>query len=184
MIHLKKTSAYIQLLLMLLIQLYAAVPGYARLFVAAVTTEIHCSGDHVKCGCSVERVAAKNCCCYQNHKVKSEPSELHVLIPRAERNQARSCCSKNVQPPVKKSCCSPVLVNEEGQNTDDRPALSSIPCGSDPRFAATALDTVKFLPSGQPVIPMVSAYQSEYLFLNVSYMSQSIPPPDPPPKLS
>lgn len=88
---------------------------------------------------------------------------------------------------MKNSCCKTngeAEVETEGDEDHSTPAYRSIPCGSDPRFAATSLETIKFLPTCQPLMPMVSYHQTEYLLLSVSYLSQAIPPPDPPPKLS
>lgn len=183
---------------MLIVQLSSVAPGYARLFSDEKPTALHCSGDHAKCGCSPERIASKTCCCYLNHKVKSENFSSAEL---SEKNHSshKSCCSKHEPPPVKKSCCdkteapqvkksccSKNISAEDVQESEESlvPSLSSIPCGSDPHAVVTAIDAIKYLPHCQSLLLLGGDNQPEYLQFRVSYLSLAVPPPDPPPKLS
>ena len=158
-----KFGAVLQLVVLLLVQFSAVAPGLARSLRHAVAVG-HCCGDHVKCGCSPERVASRTCCCYQNKRLNAAPSEK------------RSCSMKS---------CSMEAHSDEVDNLDrSKPAVSSIPCGCDPNYSPVSVENLKFLKPYLLHVASVPTFTGQYLAMRQNYLSRYTDPPDPPPRLS
>jgi hypothetical protein len=157
-----KIGAILQIVVMLLLQFSTVAPVLARSLNHRPSVA-YCSGDHVKCGCSPERVASRTCCCFQN---------LHTKTVKPEK---LSCCKMSAS---KKA--------EIDNSDEDRSAtaISSMPCGSDPRFDASAAENIKFL---HAVFLSAVHYHSitlHYYPHHSSCLSRFLEPPDHPPKFT
>jgi hypothetical protein len=163
-----KSGAVIQIVMLLLLQFSAVAPGLARSLQHRETVS-HCTGDHEKCGCAPERVASRSCCCFLNHRAGADQND------KTSKSEKLSCCNKLVSQSIEVA----------SEHNDDRsvPAISSIPCGSDPRFAASAAENIKFLHPGLLRDTPVLSLNQPYLTHHDSYSSRVLEPPEHPPKL-
>jgi len=159
-----KFGAVLQLAVLLLVQFSAVAPGLARSLHHAVAVG-HCCGDHVKCGCSPERIASRTCCCYQNKRMNAFSSEK------------RSCCSM-------KSCSMEGHSDAADDLDRSKPAVSSIPCGCDPNYSPVSVENLKFLKPYLLHVASVPTFTGQYLSMRLSFLSRYTDPPDPPPRLS
>jgi hypothetical protein len=157
-----KLGAILQLAVLLLVQFNAVAPGLARSLQHHQMTG-NCCGNHVRCGCSPERIASRSCCCYLKGQVESALAEKPA------------CCGK--------SASKEKVRGGSGDLERLTAALSSIPCGNDSAIAPPT-ENVKFLgvyPSSVvPVAMIAGGFLSSYC----SYLSRYIDPPEPPPKPS
>ncbi len=121
----------------------------------AITGE--CSGDCNICGCSLERSATRTCCCWQK-KLQHEQGQ-------GENGEA--------------DCCKIAKKAKSGKTICTAP-----PCGSGKQFAFWSGEKLEQLPYRFSNCSML--VNEEILAPNRigSLTSRSIPPPDPPPKIS
>lgn len=61
----KRTAALIQVVALLFLQVYSILPIFGH-YVAPVRHGLICSGDHLICGCPLERILARTCCCFRS----------------------------------------------------------------------------------------------------------------------
>jgi hypothetical protein len=158
-----KFGAVVQLAVMLLVQFYAVAPGLARSLQHQASVG-HCCGDHVKCGCSAEKIASRTCCCYLNKRINAALTE-------------------------KPSCCQKSAALEKHADHDDNldrstPAFSSIPCGCDPNYSPVTAENIKFIRPYLLHFASVPTFIGQYLPKYHSYLNRYLDPPDPPPVLS
>ncbi len=61
----KRTAALIQVIALLFLQVYSILPIFGH-FVAPVRHSLVCCGDHQVCGCPLERILNRTCCCFRS----------------------------------------------------------------------------------------------------------------------
>jgi hypothetical protein len=147
----KRTAAVIQVTALLLLQVYALLPGLGH-FVAPVSHGAVCRGDHRLCGCPVERIANRTCCCFKSSAMAMGMMEHHQMnsMPGPDMNRlARFVCP---------------------------------PCGSQPDFVSVSLEKIKFLRfeaiSEEPHFLWVFNLSES----GNTFQTRSNEPPDPPPE--
>jgi hypothetical protein len=171
--RLGKFGAVLQLTVLLLVQFTTVAPGLARALHHQAQVA-HCCGDHVKCGCSPERVAARCCCCYLNKRTTPAAAET------AGKHSGTQV--------AKHSCGMTSAAMEKHHDADDldrsTPAFSSIPCGCDPGLTPATAESLKFLSPASIHLATLPIFEGKYLSNHHSFTSRYVPPPDPPPKLA
>ena len=158
--YVKKASALVQLMTVVLLQLSMVLPSLARAFVVNHDAP-RCRGDHRLCGCAPERVASRTCCCFKSRLVVDEPETTMAHEHHAGHG-------------------------DDAQRDDDGsiPYLCAAPCGSSPEFISVSLENMKFI---RPplLLPVPSTASFSYLIAQPALPRDcAIDPPDPPPKIS
>ncbi len=186
---------YIASLMMVIVYLtivfspLAPIAMKSKLVAHALTGQ--CSGDCRIDGCSVERSAAHDCCCWQNRN-KTD------LASKSARPSGGCCSVKHdaTLPKMVASCCAPRnhAEHEEGESvtsaseessSDDGPArvtISGRTCGSGKFFALLGMENIQHLPSN---FVRIAPIQMEILTSSTMHerlTSRHGDPPDPPPK--
>lgn len=151
-----------------------------------------CSGDCRLCGCSVERSAARACCCWQKKLAGAKALQLPLeqkscptASSAADTKTAGNCCSKAARHDDHEDQASTLT---QAENSTDRVAqtvsISTCPCGNGKDLTLFGSEKTQHIPfrflAGIPVqlVTPLSSLQPERL------ASQYSEPPDPPPKLS
>lgn len=148
----KSTAAVIQVTALLLLQVYSVLPVFGH-FVAPVSHGAVCRGDHRLCGCPLERIANRTCCCFKSSAMVMGMVEGHhkmESLPKSEANRwARFVCP---------------------------------PCGNQPDFVSVSLENIKFLRfaaiSEGPDFFWIPNLRGS----GDTFRTRSTEPPDPPPK--
>jgi hypothetical protein len=122
-----------------------------------------CAMDHRICLCSPEKIALRTCCCFRNMK-------------RAETSVELRCCDLRAKPH-----------EQHDLDEDTTPAshrLSSLPCGQDPQMISHATSKMKYVRSA--LAPLLTHRLAPHNTppRGDSYLSPSLEPPVPPPKIS
>jgi hypothetical protein len=147
----RRAAAVTQVTALLFLQIYAALPAFGH-FVAPGRAGAVCRGDHRLCGCPLERIANRTCCCFKSSEMAASGMEHHKMesLPVSEiAPLARFVCP---------------------------------PCGAQPNFIFTSLEKIKFLRfAATPEGPDFLVGFNLSLFWN-RFQSRSNEPPDPPPK--
>jgi hypothetical protein len=122
-----------------------------------------CAMDHRLCGCAPERIASRTCCCFRN----GMPGE----------------------PPVKPGSCDLRAKVHEHSDLDDGtpPAshrLSCLPCGQDPQMISQVAPEMKYMRTTWASLPVLKSGPHNTPPRWDSYLSPSLEPPVPPPKIS
>jgi hypothetical protein len=183
-----KTAAFIQLTALMLLQIYSVAPVFSRNLISYARV-MRCTGDHAKCGCSPERIAAHTCCCYQSKRLGffTPPAGGSIAGAQEETSAAHMDADHcDFEKPVKLSCCTKGANRNARFAQDDHgrplPCICSVPCGGDPAFTSVSLEKLKFLrPSILPVAPVeiMTAYLPSS---NTVYQGRFPEPPTPPPR--
>lgn len=122
-----------------------------------------CAMDHRICGCAPERIASRTCCCFRNGK-------------RAETSVKPGCCDLQAG------------AHEQSDLDDDTPPvyprLSSLPCGQEPQMISPATGEMKYLRAARAPLPTHRSAPHINPPCEDSYLSPSLKPPVPPPKIS
>lgn len=142
----------IQLLAVLLLQGYGTLP----LVRAHTAPEKKCFGNHLLCGCAPERIAARNCCCFEN---------------------AHSCCLKAMSVAADEYLAS--KTHEKARH-----GISSLPCGGYTDTFTELSEKVKFLTAGFDISPPEVVHTSHHVWLPSAPPDRHLEPPVPPPRLS
>ena len=122
-----------------------------------------CAMNHRICGCSPERIASRTCCCFRNmkHAETSVKPGCHDLRAKA---------------------------HEQPEPDDDiSPAshrLSSLPCGQEPQMISDVTSEMKYLRSARAPLPTNRSAPHNTPPRWDNYLSPSLEPPVPPPKIS
>jgi len=147
----RRFAAVAQVTALLLLQVYALLPGWGH-FVAPVRHGAVCRGDHRLCGCPVERIANRTCCCFKSSEMARNMMEHHKMevMPKSDiKRLARFVCP---------------------------------PCGNQPDFVSPSLEKIKFLRleagSENPYLPLIFNLAES----GDTFQTRSNEPPDPPPK--
>jgi hypothetical protein len=122
----------------------------------------HCAMDHRICGCAPERIATRTCCCFRNMKhaaASVKPGFCHLAKAHAEPD------TDNDTPPASHK-------------------LSSLPCGSKPQMISQVTSEMKYLRSIRVPLPMYRSAPHNIPSGRDSYLSPSLEPLVPPPKIS
>lgn len=142
----------------------------SRMIAHAATGE--CSGDCRIDGCSLERSAARTCCCWQ--KKRSGQNEAH-------QPASHDCCGTEAPNPPRSAEADSVT---DSSSREKRTAISSAPCGSGKLFTLSNNEKSYHLPFS--FSKAVSApEQNSLTFISPNRLtSRHGEPPDPPPRLS
>lgn len=185
----KKSNRYITSLLMAIIYLVIAVTPLAplamqsKMVAHAVTGE--CSGDCRIDGCSLERSAARSCCCAQKKLSlnKSTNTGFTGRLPSETPNKGASCCALKPAE-AREDDVDTASVSGTAPEQKRTTTVSSRPCGSGKLFALLSIDASLHLPfffSGEIPAPE----QSTITFIPPDRLtSRYVDPPDPPPQNS
>ncbi len=146
----KRAAAVIQITALLFLQVYALLPGFGH-FVAPVSHGAVCRGDHRLCGCPLERIANRTCCCLKSSEMAMNMMDHHKMesMPGSEINRsARLVCP---------------------------------PCGTQSDFVSVSLEKIKFLrfeacSEGPDFLWVFNLLES-----GDTFQTRSNEPPDPPP---
>ena len=122
-----------------------------------------CAMDHRICGCAQERIASRTCCCFRNMKL-------------AETQIAPGHCALRA-----KAHEQPAL---DGDTPPASYRLSSLPCGHDPQMISHVTSEMKYLRSTRAPLPTHRSAPHNTPSRRDSYLSPSLEPPVPPPKIS
>lgn len=155
----------------------------------AVTGE--CSGDCRICGCSAERSAARNCCCWQKKlALKASDNDRRNRSCDKQHESAKaatpSCCNK------KQAHCDQDDHSSDKSSAETRKeptgsqvaAITVCPCGSARHLALHGLDNIQHYPFVYSVhIPLSLPVGLEATHPG-RLSSRNIEPPEPPPKIS
>jgi len=147
----RKATAVIQVTALLLLQVYSVLPVFGH-FAAPVRHGAVCHGDHRLCGCPLDRIANRTCCCFKSGAMGKNTMDHHKMesMPESEMERwARFVCP---------------------------------PCGNEPDFVPASLEKIKFLrfaaTSERPVLPWVFDLSQS----GDTFHTRANEPPDPPPK--
>jgi hypothetical protein len=149
----KKIAALIQAAALLFLQLYS-IPPLSGHFVAPVRHGLVCSGDHQICGCPLERILNRTCCCFRS----------------ADLIQSLMDHRKDPSKPVSKA------------DLNGLARFIGPPCGSHQDLSFTSPENIIFLraaamPEGPDFLFALNAPKS-----GDPFRTRSSEPPDPPPK--
>jgi hypothetical protein len=147
----KRIAAITQVTALLLLQVYALLPGWGH-FVAPVRHGAVCRGDHRLCGCPLERIANRTCCCFKSSEMAGNMMEHHKmgLKPRSDMNRlARFVCP---------------------------------PCGNQPDFVSPSLEKIKFLRLDAASEGPYLLWAFNLSESGDTFQTRSNEPPDPPPR--
>ncbi len=154
----KKAIAVIQVTALLLLQVYSVLPVFGH-FVAPVRYGTVCRCDHHLCGCPVDRIASRTCCCFRSGAMGRSMMDHHEMdhhkkesIPESDRERlARFVCP---------------------------------PCGNELDFVPASLEKIKFLrfaaASERPVL-LWFFHPSDS---GDTFQTRASEPLDPPPKFT
>lgn len=137
---------------------------------------LFCEGDHEKCGCDPELVAAKACCCYTRGPLAQKAME------QAQENLPPCCAAKKAAQSDEQ--CTAVAPDRNGGTEGGEPALwIGIPtCGGGTKFFASFAEKLDFSLAQTATLPrpapcgIVPATETE------QWRSLSFEPPVPPPR--
>lgn len=117
---LSKTAALLQITAILLIQFYAVAPLFSRRFIAYAHV-VKCTGDHAKCRCSPERIAAHTCCCYQSKRLgfMTSASGCCNRAPKETRPAAPAACALPDAGTAVRDCCNRAMARPEPPTRND-----------------------------------------------------------------
>lgn len=149
----KRTAALIQVTVLLFLQVYSILSVFGH-FVAPIRHGAVCRGDHRLCGCPLEKIATRTCCCFKSSEIAKSMMPHHksqtMSIPKPDINHTtRFICP---------------------------------PCGDQPHFSFTSLEKIKFLrfaATSEGPDFLLAFFQS---ILGDTFQTRSNEPPDPPPK--
>lgn len=156
----------------------------------AVTGE--CSGDCRIDGCSLERSAARTCCCWQKKRHEGvgsrdlSHSDVHDTYPPPSAEvpkKSSSCCAANVQDTHENGVESKSVSSVSPQKMRTA-TVSSRPCGSGKILALSSTETTQHLPfffAGETPSPEQSILTFSTPARLISHFGD---PPDPPPIIS
>jgi hypothetical protein len=184
-----KTAAFIQITALLLLQFYSVAPLFSRNFVSYARV-MRCTGDHAKCGCSPERIAAHTCCCYQSKRLGFLPPPAGGSIASAQEGTSAAHMDADhcdFEKPGKSSCCTKGANRKALLAHDDHgrllPSICSVPCGGDPAFTSVSLEKIKFLRSTILHVAPVEIMTAYLPSPNSAYKGRFPEPPTPPPRI-
>ncbi len=147
----KKAAAVIQVTVLLLLQVYSVLPVFGH-FVAPVRHGAVCRGDHRLCGCPLERIANRTCCCFKSSEMAMSRMDHHKmkLMTKSDMNRlVRFVC----------------------------PA-----CGNQPDFVRNSLEKIKFLRFAACSVRPILLWVFNLTEPGGTFETRSNEPPDPPPK--
>ena len=168
---LKKAAVHLQIMAIVLLQLYTVAPLLSRNF-AVQAGVMTCSGDHTKCGCSSARIASRTCCCFQSKQlIKASSSATEAADGETSVTHEDHAGSAGTEPRAK---------DRQGRTGQ---TICAAPCGGDPAVITTSLDNAKFLCSSVLLTDHAS-FTTEYQHPRSTLFQSRFPePPDPPPRL-
>jgi hypothetical protein len=147
----KESTAVIQVTALMLLQLYSIFPAFGH-FVAPPKHGAACRGDHRLCGCPLDRIANRTCCCFKSLEMARNLMEHHKkeFMPNSDiKRLARFACP---------------------------------PCGNQSDFISPSLENFKFLrleaASEAPHLLWLFNLSES----GDTYQTRSKEPPDPPPR--
>jgi hypothetical protein len=147
-----RAAAVIQVTALLLLQVYSLLPVFGH-FVAPISHGAVCRGDHRLCGCPLERIANRTCCCFKSSAMVVGMVAGHHKMESLPKSGA-SRLARFVCPP----------------------------CGNQPDFVSVSLEKIKFLRfasiSEEPEFFWVLNLPGS----GDTFRTSSTEPPDPPPK--
>ncbi len=149
----KRFAAVIQVTALLLLQVYALLPGLGH-FVAPASHGAVCLGDHRLCGCPLEKIASRTCCCFKSAEMTGNMLGHHKhkmeLTPKADMERwPRYVCP---------------------------------PCGNQPDFVSASLEEIKFLRLEAASECPYLLWVFNLAETGDTFRTRSNEPPDPPPK--
>ena len=147
------TAALIQVTVLLFLQAYSILPAFGH-FVAPVRHGAVCSGDHQTCGCPLEKIANRTCCCFKS-------ADLAKSLMEQNKSQTGSM---------------------SGADINRMARFVSPPCGDHPDINITSIEKIIFLrfaaaPEGPDFLSALNPAGS-----GDPLRTRSNEPPDPPPK--
>lgn len=151
----RRAVAVVQVVALLLLQVYSVLPVFGH-FVSPVSHGPVCRGDHRLCGCPLERIANRTCCCFKSSEMAMNMMDHHM------NDHKMDSMSKSEMNRLPRFVCPP--------------------CGNQLSFVSANLEKIKFLrlsatPEGPDFPLALNQPISGELFESISKE-----PPDPPPK--
>ena len=147
----KRAAAVIQVTALLLLQVYSVLPVFGY-YIAPVRRAAVCHGDHQLCGCPLERIANRTCCCFKSSE---------MAMSRIDHHKTESMPNLDMRPSAR---------------------LSSPSCGSQQDLSSVSLEKIKFLrfeaTPERPAFLLVFKLSVS----GSTFQTRSNEPPDPPPK--
>ena len=148
-----RAAAIIQITVLLLVQVYFFLPAFGD-FISSVNHGSICCGNHQLCGCPLDRIANRTCCCFKSSKmprdIMDDPEMKSMAVPNIIRSPRFVCPT----------------------------------CDNQPNLIPGFLENIKFLRfRATPEIPCFLLAFFLPLSGNI-FQTWSNEPPDPPPKLT
>ena len=151
----KRILTLIQVTALLFLQAYSILPVFGD-FVAPPRHGAICSGDHQICGCPLEKIANRTCCCFKS-------SDLAKSLMEQNKSQTRPISAADITRMAR---------------------FVSPPCGDHPDINIASIEKIIFLrfaatPEGPDFLSALNPAGS-----GDPLRTRSNEPPDPPPKFS
>jgi hypothetical protein len=147
----KNATAVIQVTALLLLRVYSVLPVFGH-FVAPVRHGAVCHRDHRLCGCSVEKIVNRTCCCFKSAETAMSMVDHHEMKSMPESGMER--LARFVCPP----------------------------CGNDPDFVPASLEKIKFLRFAATSEGPVLLWVFNLSHSGDTFHTRANEPPDPLPK--
>jgi hypothetical protein len=149
----KRTAALFQVSVLLFLQAYSILPVFGH-FVAPVRQGLVCRGDHQICGCPLERILNRTCCCFRSAEI------IKSLMGQ----------QKDPTKPISKA------------DINRLARLVGPPCGNHQDMSFTTMENIIFLRSVFTPEGPDFHFSLNPPISGDSLRTRSIEPPDPPPK--